>query len=928
MDTLQSFEWYYIDEDQSIDCILCSSTGTTTCPSNVCSSCSCSPDTLIIPPFSLSSYAVVEITEKMVISQEESRRKRAEDDSTIVYAVTNINVSLWGAVAINFPTGSQFVSSQSSLTIEPVISNPNTCPPSSPSSVLYEWTCEDVSTDSVICPCPPPPPPSSSSPSLTLENADQEGCKHRWELTIEYCSDDDFVFSSSFQVEWTPLLTLPVQYLFALSSCDEEYLSTNSLFFQIELSEDFSFSTLPEDGELLYQWSGVVWRTSDTDTDTNSVDTEEFSLDLEECLFQFDSSCVVQFGGNSDSSDGDLSVNITSPTIILLPGTVPPHYSLALTIHAVVVVDGEVADGWTWNNVTSCIVRPVIPPYGGDCEVPAQFLPVTPFIPFLMQCTGWIGRNLRYQYNLDSSSLESRLVPITNLVGSVHYLSLPGEEIPSSQRLIVLICNDQGACSESKTIEVNVLAVATDSDTEELTESYTQEVLDLVNTGNSMLAANVLFSIVTSPSPDSFLEESVSLLETITDSILEFKSAEELTSEEANIILSTLAVLNLTDENAGQTLSLLSDVSVAQNYDIQLTGLVLDEVVSLQPEGDGDSDDGLTLDDYLAISDNMEVSFASDPSNCGKTLVVEGETFSYFAVTRSVEQLSGTRTILPIPGTDSFAILPPDFGDYLREWAEENLEESQDLFCFSINRNQYRDQCQETAVILEGDDTEGLGTVQEEQVSLLSPVEGLTLLLYLNTQGVVEVEVSDISSDISIFFGFGGDITDYFSTGILETDFEEVERSNVNVEREGQQNRFVLASDGGGTTETYHCGYLDESCTFLTDGCVVKWLDDSIPYCSCDHLSNFGLLFLSDSKDSWTTLRILSLSLLFAVWFFMFIFFLIAHFFPEQIGMETFAEKSRRVLGTHLPDDEPSKVSLASASASFVRFKEKFQRRG
>ena len=162
--------------------------------------------------------------------------------------------------------------------------------------------------------------------------------------------------------------------------------------------------------------------------------------------------------------------------------------------------------------------------------------------------------------------------------------------------------------------------------------------------------------------------------------------------------------------------------------------------------------------------------------------------------------------------------------------------------------------------------------------------------MYLYNQNiVVEVEVLEINSNVSIFFGRKGAGDVEFD---LDNEFERKDGQKLQLQQQQQQQQqcYVLASDVE-RDETYYCEYLDKSYTFLTDGCIGKWLDDSISYCFCNYFSNFGLFFFFESNDSWTTLRILFFVLLFFVWFLMFIFFLMVCFFSMSFKLESYEAK-------------------------------------
>ena len=73
----------------------------------------------------------------------------------------------------------------------------------------------------------------------------------------------------------------------------------------------------------------------------------------------------------------------------------------------------------------------------------------------------------------------------------------------------------------------------------------------------------------------------------------------------------------------------------------------------------------------------------------------------------------------------------------------------------------------------------------------------------------------------------------------------------------------------------------------------------------CTHFSNFGLLYSPTTNEKWTTYRILSISLLFFVWFIVIIpFFLVVHFmksFRMRFNLETKTEKRYRIFGSMNP---------------------------
>ena len=69
---------------------------------------------------------------------------------------------------------------------------------------------------------------------------------------------------------------------------------------------------------------------------------------------------------------------------------------------------------------------------------------------------------------------------------------------------------------------------------------------------------------------------------------------------------------------------------------------------------------------------------------------------------------------------------------------------------------------------------------------------------------------------------------------------------------------------------------------------------------SCDHYSNFGLLFSSCSSEDWTIWRILTLSLFGFMWCILLILWALVVFskkFRRASGTETAVEKKNRVLG-------------------------------
>jgi GPCR proteolysis site, GPS, motif len=192
------------------------------------------------------------------------------------------------------------------------------------------------------------------------------------------------------------------------------------------------------------------------------------------------------------------------------------------------------------------------------------------------------------------------------------------------------------------------------------------------------------------------------------------------------------------------------------------------------------------------------------------------------------------------------------------------------LFCIGFHRIQWN-QCTEV----------------EQDVP--AQIEGLTLRV-ASAQGfeVYEIALDDLGPEFELDIKF------------LKEDSDEGSDEGRRVRFLDVHSRLALTSTGNDTECVFHVG----ECDFSPDGCYLYEITDQYIHCRCTHFSDFSLLF-GDQGDDWTTIRIVSVSLLAAVWVSLFLFGMLLHFsatFRRIFHLETSSEKEKNFLGNQLSD--------------------------
>eukprot|EP00008_Paramoeba_atlantica_P000101 CAMPEP_0201502450 /NCGR_PEP_ID=MMETSP0151_2-20130828/84137_1 /ASSEMBLY_ACC=CAM_ASM_000257 /TAXON_ID=200890 /ORGANISM="Paramoeba atlantica, Strain 621/1 / CCAP 1560/9" /LENGTH=701 /DNA_ID=CAMNT_0047896043 /DNA_START=1377 /DNA_END=3482 /DNA_ORIENTATION=- len=616
----------------------------------------------------------------------------------------------------------------------------------------------------------------------------------------------------------------------------------------------------------------------------------------------------LQYGGNFEEND------VTNGTYVVQfsPNVFPGGARVRVFVDVVPVdEDGDTLEGWEVNSVAFCEVEVRRPPFGGDCVALSPTVPrgerlsVNALDAVKIDCEGWevsdgeLSNVIYYQFLLDDQA-------ITNLLPS------PENDVFFENRdddyvgvVNVQVCDAFLACA---IVEVEVDILELDSIDYFFYSSFIESAL---STANPLQAANILLALFKSGAPEDYiLTDGLFFQGAILESFLSMKDSSELSETEADLILDMISFSCAFEAAFEVDFDHLDTISDAQLFNEGETVSIVNCLEESSPSADSESrvhhDTLEFLDTVVQIVNQLQKSLTRRGGLCGSLFATGEETdfLSYLALSRSGTQLDSQETDLVFSWDDSSEIiLPANFGDYVVQWYNTKFDAditTEALYCITLHRTSMNANCDEPQIFSDSDvdDTnEGGSSSNNDQTDglLESTLEGLTVRVVI--LGIVyEVEVFDLPLSMPIIVRF------------YQTEANNNERSSSRLhEKEdssssssSSNNRYSLTPPV--IVQEPFCGVLESQCEFDTFQCSV--IESNLPgvlrECHCYHLSNFGaLLFPEDGNEDWTTLRIVSISLLFGTWLFLILLFLFASSpYAHVLGLESVNAQNQRVLGS------------------------------
>uniref|UniRef100_A0A7S4NLT0 GPS domain-containing protein n=2 Tax=Paramoeba aestuarina TaxID=180227 RepID=A0A7S4NLT0_9EUKA len=303
----------------------------------------------------------------------------------------------------------------------------------------------------------------------------------------------------------------------------------------------------------------------------------------------------------------------------------------------------------------------------------------------------------------------------------------------------------------------------------------------------------------------------------------------------------------------------------------------LDSLLQAIIERTNDEDKQIeSIDDALDVNDCVQ--HTTLPTECKSRLaaIYEGDSLYYSQYIFTLQEFKEGKVRIDIP--NATVIFPKNFDIQIKQ--DYRLTTGDPVIRFScVGINMVR-----TDAILATD------------VPIDSAIVGMTAMVNVN------------GSAVTIDLGHKGEpardiILRIYRQNERDNGEKRSERDRESEEKEIEK-RVNLDDDCG---EEISCAYYEGEGILSTTGCFTSDVTDEYVDCSCNHYSNFGLLFSESSScaDEWTVLRILSLVLLALCWLLIFTLIALIEFsqsFRIATGWETQAEKRIRAYGNANPN--------------------------